>query len=72
MSKVIKLKQAQVESIVKSVVFEHLGEYQPTMADAQVQEETPIEEKLQVGVAKGKDGRHYIMNVKTGEILGIK
>ena len=25
-----------------------------------------------LGVAKGEDGRFYVMNAKTGEILGVK
>ena len=85
MSKVIKIKEAQVRDIVNNIVQEHIGEYQPTMADAQIEEEPmdqpeePIDEPQdepqtgeKFGIAIGPDGRHYVMSYETGEILGAK
>ena len=72
MSKVIKIKQSQIDSIVNQLVNEHMGEYQPTMADAQIEEAPIADNSEQYGIAVGPDGRHYVMNIKTGEVLGVK
>lgn len=86
MSKVIKIKESQIKEIVSKLVNEHMGEYQPTMADAEIAEEpidgaeeTPLDEPEEkpktgekFGIAIGPDGRHYVMSYETGEILGAK
>lgn len=72
MSKVVKVNQTQIEEIVKNIISEHIGEYQPTMADAQIDEEVVDENVEKYGIAVGDDGRHYVMNIKTGEILGVR
>jgi len=72
MSKIVKINQTQIEKIVNNIINEHIGEYQPTMADAQIEEDSMDENAEKYGIALGDDGRHYVMNVKTGEILGVK
>jgi hypothetical protein len=72
MSKIVKIKQAQIEKIVNAIISENLGEYQPTMADEQLDEEPTTDSSNKYGIAVGPDGRHYVMNIKTGEILGSK
>ena len=72
MSKILKIKQSQIEKIVNSIISENLGEYQPTMADEQLDEEPTADGSDKYGIAIGPDGRHYVMNIKTGEILGSK
>lgn len=66
MSKVIKLKEAQVKEIVNKIVQEHLGEYQPTMADAQIEEdpidgveEQPMDEPMDEPEQKPETGEKF-------------
>jgi hypothetical protein len=42
------------------------------MADEQLDEEPTADGSDKYGIAIGPDGRHYVMNIKTGEILGSK
>jgi hypothetical protein len=68
MSKIFKLKQSDIEKIVTSIVNEQMNE-------ESIESETTEgvgENGVVLGVAKGEDGRFYVMNAKTGEILGVK
>lgn len=73
MSKIVKIKQAQIEQIVNNIISEHLDEYQPPVEDTEITEEPgshgPV---VKAGIAIGPDGRHYVINIETGEILGSK
>jgi hypothetical protein len=68
MSKIVKLKQSDIEKIVINIVNEQMeGEEMKTEPN-----EGEGDNGVVLGVAKGEDGRFYIMNAKTGEILGVK
>ena len=71
MSKIVKIKQAQIEQIVNNLISEHLDENPIAMPDNEITEE-PSLNKVKCGIAIGPDGRHYVINVETGEILGSK
>ena len=68
MSKIVKLKQSDIEKIVTNIVNEQMNE-EPVESEAT---EGVGENGVVLGVAKGEDGRFYVMNAKTGEILGVK
>ena len=79
MSKIIKINESQMKRVVDLMVTEHLGEYQPTMADAQIEEENPEMQdapethgSIHAGIAKGPDGRFYVLDVETGDIIAVK
>jgi hypothetical protein len=68
MSKIVKLKQSDIEKIVTNIVNEQMNE-EPIESETT---EGVDENGVVLGVAKGEDGRFYVMNAKTGEILGVK
>lgn len=68
MSKIVKLKQSDIEKIVTNIINEQMNE-EPTESETT---EGVGEDGIVLGVSKGEDGRFYVMNAKTGEILGVK
>lgn len=92
MSKIIKLKQSDIENIVKNIIKESPefddfdtqigpeelpGANDPDMNDPELNPEdatleNPYGEPGEIGVALGKDGKYYVADIGTGEILGIK
>ncbi len=68
MSKIVKLKQSDIEKIVTNIVNEQMNE-EPIESETT---EGVDENGVVLGIAKGEDGRFYVMNAKTGEILGVK
>ena len=71
MSKIVKLKQSDIEKIVTNIVNEHMDQ-ENSIAKEEETTEGMGENGVVLGVAKGEDGRFYVMNAKTGEILGTK
>lgn len=71
MSKIVKLKQSDIEKIVTNIVNEHMDQ-ENSIAKEEETNEGVDDNGLVLGVAKGEDGRFYVMNAKTGEILGVK
>jgi cell division protein FtsI/penicillin-binding protein 2 len=71
MSKVVKLKQSDIEKIVTNIVNEHMDQENSIAKEEETNEEIGGNGVV-LGVAKGEDGRFYVMNAKTGEILGVK
>ena len=71
MSKVVKLKQSDIEKIVTNIINEHMDQ-ENSIAKEEETNEGIDDNGLVFGVAKGEDGRFYVMNAKTGEILGVK
>ena len=63
MSKIVKLTQKDIEGIVNNVISEQMEE---TTENVDNQSGTV----LAIGV--DENGTHYVMNAKTGEILGTK
>lgn len=71
MSKIVKLKQSDIEKIVTNIINEHMDQ-ENSIAKEEETNEGVDDNGLVLGVAKGEDGRFYVMNAKTGEILGVK
>jgi hypothetical protein len=70
MSKVIKVKQSDIENIVNNIVSEEMDfENSITKEEEEMSEN---ENGNQYMVAKSEDGKFAIINIKTGEILGMK
>ena len=67
----LKLKQSDIEKIVTNIVNEHMDQ-ENSIAKEEETTEGMGENGVVLGVAKGEDGRFYVMNAKTGEILGVK
>jgi hypothetical protein len=63
MAKVVKINQKDIEGIVNNIVSEQLEE-----SNENVDNQSGT--ILAIGV--DGDGKHYVMNAKTGEILGTK
>jgi hypothetical protein len=87
MSKVIKLKQSDIENIVKNIIkeanefddfdtqigVEELpGANDPELNPENLELQNPQGEPGEIGIAKDKDGRYYIADIGTGKILGVK
>lgn len=71
MSKIVKLKQSDIETIVTNIVNEHMDQENSIAKEEETNEDVDGNGVV-LGVAKGEDGRFYVMNAKTGEILGVK
>ena len=63
MSKIIKITQKDIEGIVNNVLSEQMDE---TTENVENQSGTII------AIGVDENGTHYVMNAKTGEILGTK
>ena len=80
MSKTVKLKQSDIEKIVTNVINEQSNEIAdfPTNMDEQDGEldyeigGSPDNNKkhLDIFLGKGEDGEIYVINARTGDILG--
>ena len=71
MSKVVKIKQSDIERIVENIVSNQMGE------ENSIDKEETIEGVENQGgekfmVAKSEDGKFAVINIKTGEVLGMK
>jgi hypothetical protein len=63
MAKVVKINQKDIEGIVNNIISEQSVE---TTENVDNQPGTVI------AIGVDEDGKHYVMNAKTGEILGTK
>ena len=66
MSKIVKIKQEDIEKIVNNIVSEQVDE------EAHDLEEQPQDDKVQIFLGKDENGVIYVINSKTGDILGRK
>lgn len=64
MAKVVKLKLKDIENIVKNI-----NENESEM-DQNEQEQTGTD--LPIAITKGQDGKFYVIDTVSGEILGSK
>lgn len=71
MSKVIKIKQSHIEDIVKNIVSEEI-DMENSIAKEETMEDVDSESGEQFMVAKSQDGKYAVINIKTGEVLGMK
>ena len=69
MSKVVKIKQSDIENIVENIVS---GQIDQENSIAKEEEMSENQESNQFMVAKSDDGKFAVINIKTGEVLGMK
>lgn len=69
MSKVVKIKQSDIERIVENIVS---GQIDQENSIAKEEEVSENENGDQFMVAKSNDGKFAVINIKTGEVLGMK
>jgi hypothetical protein len=69
MSKVVKIKQSDIEKIVENIVS---GQVDQENSIAKEEDVTENEGGDQFMVAKSNDGKFAVINIKTGKVLGVK
>lgn len=69
MSKVIKIKQSDIVKIVENIVSGQIDKENSIAKEEEVSEEQSGEKFM---VAKSPDGKFAVINIETGEALGIK
>ena len=74
MSKVVKLKLSDIENIVRKTIKESELEDINVQSDDEPTNEPDNQEvsTRNVAIGKGEDGKIYVTDVETGEILGTK
>lgn len=74
MSKVVKLKLSDIENIVRKTIKESELEDFNVQSDDEPSNEPDNQEvsTRNVAIGKGEDGKIYVTDVETGEILGTK
>jgi hypothetical protein len=69
MSKVVRIKQSDIEKIVENIVS---GKVDQENSIAKEEDVTENEGGDQFMVAKSNDGKFAVINIKTGKVLGMK
>jgi hypothetical protein len=69
MSKVVKIKQSDIETIVENIITDKMDQENSI---AKEEEMTENQGGDQFMVAKSEDGKFAVINIKTGEVLGMK
>ena len=69
MSKVVKIKQSDIERIVENIVSNEMDQ-ENSIAKEETTEEIDNQGGEQFMVAKSEDGKFAVINIKTGEVLG--
>lgn len=65
MSKIVRLKQSDIEKIVQEVISEELNNQEET-------NEMDMNAKSKLAIGKDESGRIVVFNTETGDILGTK
>ncbi len=71
MPKIVKIKQSDIERIVENIVSNEIDQ-ENSIAKEETTEEIDNQGGEQFMVAKSEDGKFAVINIKTGEILGMK
>ena len=71
MSKIVKIKQSDIESIVENIASNEIDQ-ENSIAKEETTEEVDNQGGEQYMVAKSDDGKFAVINIKTGEVLGMK
>ncbi len=66
MSKVIKVKQSDIENIVNNIVSEQIDD------ENSIAKEEVTSPKRNIALVKDEEGRYHIMDTDTGDILASK
>ena len=69
MSKVVKIKQSDIEKIVENIVSNEMDQ-ENSIAKEEDMTENAVGDQFMV--AKSDDGKFAVINIKTGEVLGMK
>lgn len=67
MSKVVKIKQSDIENIVNNIVSEEV-DFENSIA----KEEESNEPKRNISLVKDEQGRYHILDTDTGDIIASK
>ena len=71
MSKVVKIKQSDIERIVENMVSNQMDK-ENSIAKEETTEDIDNQGGEKFMVAKSEDGKFAVINIKTGEVLGMK
>jgi hypothetical protein len=71
MSKVVKIKQSDIETIVENIITDKIDQ-ENSIAKEETTEDIDNQGGEQFMVAKSEDGKFAVINIKTGEVLGMK
>jgi len=69
MSKVVKIKQSDIETIVENIITDKIDQDNSIAKEEEVTENQGGDQFM---VAKSEDGKFAVINIKTGEVLGMK
>jgi hypothetical protein len=69
MSKVVKIKQSDIVNIVENIVSGQIDQENSIAKEEEMKENQGGEQFM---VAKSEDGKFAVINIKTGEVLGMK
>jgi hypothetical protein len=69
MSKVVKIKQSDIETIVENIITDKMDQENSIDKEEEVTENQGGDQFM---VAKSEDGKFAVINIKTGEVLGMK
>ena len=72
MSKVVKIKQSDIERIVESIVSNEMDKENSIAKEEETTEDIDNQGSEKFMVAKSEDGKFAVINIKTGEVLGMK
>jgi hypothetical protein len=72
MSKVVKIKQSDIERIVENIVSNQMDQENSIAKEEETTEDIDNQGGEQFMVAKSEDGKFAVINIKTGEVLGMK
>ena len=67
MSKIVKIKQSDIENIVNNIVSEEM-DFENSIA----KEEISNEPKRNISLVKDEEGRFHILDTDTGDIIASK
>ena len=70
MSKVVKIKQSDIENIVENIVSGQMDQENSIAKEEEVSENQGGGDQFMV--AKSEDGKYAVINIETGEVLGMK
>jgi hypothetical protein len=71
MSKVVNIKQSDIERIVENIVSGQMDQ-ENSIAKEETTEDIDNQSGEKFMVAKSEDGKFAVINIKTGEVLGMK
>ncbi len=71
MPKIVKIKQSDIERIVENIVSNEIDQ-ENSIAKEETTEEIDNQGGEKFMVAKSEDGKFAVINIKTGEVLGMK